>query len=106
MAKTKCWFCDRKVEETFVFLPNDKIKHIFSDKGVFSQMEVRDKEIKDWVVCDVCAGLIKYLASETTQVKSVLKTGQVAVKSGIDSVVSGVSSGVSGITKKVKKKDT
>ncbi|MHA2295356.1 MAG: hypothetical protein ACXAEU_21910 [Candidatus Hodarchaeales archaeon] len=99
MSKQKCWFCDRKVEKERIFLSKERIQGIFSDKGVFSEMEIRDKDVKDWIVCNICAGMIKILASETTQVKDV-------VKSGLGSMVLGVTSGVSGITDKVKKKDS
>ena len=95
MGKQKCWFCERKVEEDSVFLTKEKINHIFGKEGVFSEMVVRDKDVKDWIVCNICSGLIKYLASETTQVKAIVKSmsqsSQDSIKSGIGAVVSGLS---------------
>ena len=93
MGKQKCWFCERKVEEDSFFLTKEKILHIFGKEGVFSEMEVRDKDVKDWIICIICAGLIKFLASETTQVRAIVKgmsqSSQDTIKSGIGAVVSG-----------------
>ena len=52
----------------------------------YSEMEVRDDVIKNWVVCNVCAGLIKILASETTQVQAAVKKGFGGIKKGIGSI--------------------
>ncbi len=76
-GKAECWICRRKVSDEAIFLTEQDLREAFT--GVFKDMEVQET-FKNTVVCEVCAGIVKLLGSETLQAKMKITQAGAALK--------------------------
>ncbi len=76
-GKAECWVCRRKVSEDAIFLTEQDLREAFT--GVFKDLEVQET-FKNVVVCEICAGIVKLLGSETLQAKMKISQAGSALK--------------------------
>ncbi len=80
-GKHECWICRRKVSDDGIFLKPEDLEEIFT--GVFKDFDVKET-FKNTVVCEVCAGIVKVLASETIQAKMAISKKAGELKGKLD----------------------
>jgi uncharacterized protein with PIN domain len=76
-GKDECWICRRKVSEDGIFLTATDLQEVFS--GIFKNFDV-DEEFKNLCVCEVCAGIVKILASEPIQARMAISKAKIDIK--------------------------
>ncbi len=80
-GKNECWICRRKVSEDGIFLTSVGLQSVF--QGIFSDFDV-NQEFKNLCVCEVCAGIVKVLGSESVQAKMAISHAKVDIKDKLD----------------------
>lgn len=76
-GKDECWICRRKVSEDGVFITSENMQEVFA--GIFKDFEVKEA-FKNQCVCEVCAGIVKILASESVQARMAISKAKVDIK--------------------------
>ncbi|MHA1978844.1 MAG: hypothetical protein ACW98F_07465 [Candidatus Hodarchaeales archaeon] len=79
-GKDECWVCRRKVSGDGIFLTATNLQEAFS--GIFKNFDVTE-EFKNLCVCEVCAGIVKILASEPIQARMALSKARIDIKDKI-----------------------
>ncbi|MFX0085498.1 MAG: hypothetical protein ACFFAU_07480 [Candidatus Hodarchaeota archaeon] len=76
-GKDECWVCRRKVSEDGIFLTSTNLQEVFT--GIFKNFDVNE-EFKNLCVCEVCAGIVKILASEPVQARMAISKAKIDIK--------------------------
>lgn len=84
-GKAECWVCRRKVSDDAIFLKEEDLRDAFT--GVFKDMEVKET-FKGQCVCEVCAGIVKLLGSETLQAKMKISQASDVLKDKMKGIAS------------------
>ncbi len=85
----ECWICSRKTtDENGMFLNSNDLTSIFTD--VFTEFPA-DKELKDYCLCVVCAGILKFTSQDSVAARIKIEEASESLKKKFGSAKSKLS---------------